>query len=557
MIISTLSNIDYVDSTGISEKYEIYRYSNIVPPAPLFKNGDILVCGYGVFERIGDDLQLQEVDGDPSSLNVGDIYLDTSDSYIKYVTTKNGEEAAKQPEAYANVDTSLDSSTWANRYVKLGNLGANNVWSGTINGITHTLYNTNGQWRYKLTRPENVQYWADIPYDAGNNLYCRSWAGKAYTTITYQGNHAATHTIQDRPLPVQYGTIISDDYGHTYRCGRLVTQSGGEYWYAIQLLSWRTQNTVIVDVPIDMRSQSVINVSENSVYCVNSSNCAIYWVPNTIINRNGVLYARTGKPVPMETYVPTINEGTILDCLDKIDWGWKWKEPSQKLLPFDGKSHTVTIQNQEIEFTVKVENVNVLAISNLIASSVTVTLIGTGETLSIQVDNSIANNNISPLQGLTKIIYSGDDIYTGDITLNFKPANGLVQIGEIVSGVKIEAGFTNLRFSNKFNDYSPYEKDQWGNITRIEGIKTNVFNGTVDIELYDYDRINRLMKYIGGRKIILDGSDNVENETNDNENFFASTQLVGRIGNFALDTKLDNDVLSQIASYSFTIEEEV
>jgi len=153
------------------------------------------------------------------------------------------------------------------------------------------------------------------------------------------------------------------------------------------------------------------------------------------------------------------------------------------------------------------------------------------------------------------VAYAPRDI-TGDVHFKFI-SDTSIRIGGIFLGQSVDAGFTNLVFTNKFKDYSPYEKDQWGNILYVKGVKTNIYAGIVDIEITDYDMINRLMSSIGGQTVILNGSDSKDNLEVDSRNFFSSTMLVGRIKNFALKTKLDNKLMHQMASYSFEIEEDI
>jgi hypothetical protein len=133
-----------------------------------------------------------------------------------------------------------------------------------------------------------------------------------------------------------------------------------------------------------------------------------------------------------------------------------------------------------------------------------------------------------------------------------------IKLGGIFVGMSVNAGFTNLVFQNKYKDYSPYEKDNWGNVTYIEGVKTNIHSGTVDIPIRHYDMMNRLMVSLGKGLVMLNGSDNLSNRPPDNNrNIFASTMVVGRIRNFQLKTNLDNKHMGEMATYTFEIEEEI
>ena len=235
--------------------------------------------------------------------------------------------------------------------------------------------------------------------------------------------------------------------------------------------------------------------------------------------------------------------------------------PTGQYAPFDKKRYTYVEAPSPIEYIVKSDYpFDTVAINGLIASKLEVTFLpsdGSDPIPMIPVDITTNRDKDSrlPKYQTTVVGYAPRDI-VGSVHIKFIN-DGNIRIGGISLGLSVDAGFTNLVFSNKFQDYSPYEKDQFGNILYVEGVKTNIYTGTVDVRLTDYDMMNRLMASIGGKTVILDGSDNFENEVVDNENFFASTALIGRIKNFALRTKLDNKKMSQMATYSFQIEEDV
>jgi hypothetical protein len=89
-------------------------------------------------------------------------------------------------------------------------------------------------------------------------------------------------------------------------------------------------------------------------------------------------------------------------------------------------------------------------------------------------------------------------------------------------------------------------------------VKVNIHSGTVDVPIRQYDMMNRLITSFGQGLVILNGSDSLDNTPPDNnELIFASTMVVGRITNFELKTRLDNKSMGQMATYSFTITEEV
>jgi hypothetical protein len=70
--------------------------------------------------------------------------------------------------------------------------------------------------------------------------------------------------------------------------------------------------------------------------------------------------------------------------------------------------------------------------------------------------------------------------------------------------------------------------------------------------------MNRLMVSLGQGLVVLNGSDTKRNvPVDNNRDIFAATMVVGRIRDFQLRTNLDNKAMGEMATYSFTIEEEI
>ncbi len=133
----------------------------------------------------------------------------------------------------------------------------------------------------------------------------------------------------------------------------------------------------------------------------------------------------------------------------------------------------------------------------------------------------------------------------------------VIRVATILLGISVNAGFTNVQFQNEYIDYSPFEKDPWGNIVYIEGIKINTYSGTADLPITDYDILNRLFVSLGGKTVIVNGSDNTEDLNEYVHDVFDSTRLIGRVRNFALSTSLRNKKLGEMATYTFKIEEDI
>jgi len=279
--------------------------------------------------------------------------------------------------------------------------------------------------------------------------------------------------------------------------------------------------------------------------------CSFKWSPNTVIVQNGKLYTLTQTAVELEyysTYHPTY-EVVTLDTFD----GWTKQYPINPYKPFDGKNYTAIETNTTVTTTCSSAEVfDTIAISGVIGDTVNVAY--SGGSIDYTIDNKLDVNNRLPVARTNVILYFPTDI-TGQVTVTITPKNGIVRIGEILLGLSVNAGFTNLTFSNRFIDYSPTETDQWGNTLYIEGTKVNVHSGTVDILVGNYDMNLRLITSLGGSVVILNGSGSKDNLPTSDTDIFSSTMLVGRLKDFDQRTKIKNDDLDRMASYTFKIEE--
>jgi hypothetical protein len=312
------------------------------------------------------------------------------------------------------------------------------------------------------------------------------------------------------------------------------------------------------------------NTIEHDAYCVLQSNCANHFVLRTFFLRSGSLYARTQRNVPRilkKAPSPVLEKvQTLSDFLQ----GWTYISPTSKYIPFDGKNYTSIDAAGEVEFKVSIpfHDYNTIALTGLIADSLNIEFKNpSNNIIDYKPDNRRDKNSRLPAYQKTVILYnkgktitvssmSGADKSDNYFTLTLKGKK--IRLGSIVVGLSANAGFTNLVFTNKYIDYSPYEKDQWGNVTYVKGLKVNSYSGTVDVPIDDYDMMNRLMVSLGASEVILNGSDNLDNTPpNGEKGIFAATMVVGRIKDFQLSTRLDNNHLGSMASYKFTIEESV
>lgn len=565
MEISVLRKFEYVSSSGVIETVPLYDYT----VNRTFIKGEVLRSENNIYIRTGNNLTPTEYNaGNESNYSLNQIIW--KDNQLQYVSTLANTTVRKQPEDYSVTPPSdMNMSTWDHRYIHIGALDTStNTWeSQPISDVKHRLYQNGDKWIYEVSVSNGEYYWGEEQYDGPPNG-SRYWRSDGegtdiYWDVKYDGNIIYYEYYGYHPTP--YVTIISAS-GNKYRCGQLEVEyddaGGVGKLYGIQKQELRYVWTVISSIEVDVYDEASDENTENKTYCVDTSNCNYRWTPRTIIKRGNTLYIRSNTDNSVETETTTAVNYDILDTLTKADgWGWTYDRPSNTWAPFDGKKYTFISAPNTITYTIDgTEYFDTIAINGLISDEVTFTIVpdeGTAiDDIVLRPNTHIDINENLPAAPTTMICYTPRAI-TGTVTITFTPKNNTVRIGGIYTGLSANAGFTNLMFTNKFRDYSPYEKDQWGNIVYIKGVSTNIYIGTVDILLKNYDMTNRLMKYLGTETVILNGSDNKDNINVDSLHFFSSTMLIGRIRNFTLKTKLNNKLMSQMATYNFEIEEDI
>jgi hypothetical protein len=475
-------------------------------------------------------------------------------------------------------------SQWKERYLYIDKV--TDSWNGFTKQVgrwTHKLYrskNSSTGWFYKAYwEKQGVPYWKSPEYSYGANVEKTFF--KIKHSLTNPGEYSVECYIGDTLVidePHASGviepgkTIFTGTEQGTSFVGKNImigemrrettNQSGQkiEYYEVIR----EGKKTVRIEQKDTAEVLEFIGPGtvEKLAYYIGSgpgdpeyqNDKDAAYLLRTFIIRSGKLYARTNQDAAQELTTSTLPVLEEVHYLRDFLRGWTYVSPIEKLKPFDGKNYTKISKSGPISFKVKAgEKFDTIALTGVVARKISIG----GIVTDYRPDGSRDPGGRLPDVGTTVILYSGSDKPAGteiDITIE----GGHVELGGIYFGLSIDAGFTNLSFTNRYHDYSPYEKDQWGNITYIEGAKINTYNGTVDVPIRRYDQMNRLMVSLGKSKIILNGSDTKDNQPIRNQNdIFASTMVVGRMIDFELRTKLDNKRIGEMATYSFKIEEEV
>ncbi len=278
----------------------------------------------------------------------------------------------------------------------------------------------------------------------------------------------------------------------------------------------------------------------------------------SVIIRNGYMYFRTTANVPVEYKADVLHEVKSPDDID----GFVYKRKVCGLKPFDGKNYTACDQSPDsgmVEWKFMSGGYfDTISLNRVIADDVSVIVKDNQGLVVFEIGNYPVDNTLgSPGVEFpaSAVLYTQDVMTKGEYEVTVRIHGGNVSLGGLNLGLKIKAGLTNTLFENKFVDYSPKEKDQWGNIFYKVGIKTSVFSGTCDMLLSDYDRINRVLIYIGGREVIINGSDSDNNTPPNSLNIFQATMMVARFASMVQRTIVVDTKIDSIATYSFSIEE--
>lgn len=276
----------------------------------------------------------------------------------------------------------------------------------------------------------------------------------------------------------------------------------------------------------------------------------------TIVKRGNDWYMRTSYDADTEYISVTGGYGIDIVSIDQLA-GFTKKEMAKSSYPFDGKNYTTAKAQNTMTYTLKgLEAFDTLALGRVKADNVVINFKDPQGTLITNITKPIdtsrdANGNLAPWH--TTLIYYSDAVMAADSTVEITLTGTDIELGTLMLGMSVDAGFTNLELTNKYRDFSVFEYDAWGNADYVERAKISTYSGTVKIFITDYDRIDRLMTSLGKNLVIVNGSDS-KNAAPNSSSIFASTQKIGRFVSFDQKTQKKDGVMGVHAVYSFTLE---
>lgn len=282
----------------------------------------------------------------------------------------------------------------------------------------------------------------------------------------------------------------------------------------------------------------------------------IIFSPGTMIVRGTDLYMRTSFDVSTE-YIPvTGGYGIDITSIDQMP-GFIKKERAVSSYPFDDKNYTTATKQGTMTYTLKgTEAFDTLALGRVKADSVVVNFKDPQGTVITTLNETIdgSRDKLGNLEAwhTTVILYS-TAIMAENSTVEITLTGANIELGTLLLGMSVDAGFTELQISNKYRDFSVFEYDVWGNADYVERAKVSTYSGQVKIFITDYDRTDRLMTSLGKNLVIVNGSDK-KNVAPNSTSIFASTQKIGRFISFDQKTTVKDGDIGVHAIYSFTLE---
>lgn len=428
---------------------------------------------------------------------------------------------------------------------------------------------------YKFDEDEIVDYtWQKIVYEGqavryGGNIYIAN----TDVTLTYG---RAISAIYDSPTWEQ---LMSQQ---TYTVG-----------------SWKFKGSVVgtyPDIGYIVRRYDLNDVQQDSatLYFVDGDNI-VAQDPNisTILEtdayvyHNGYLIYLDPKEIDPSTHSSFTlwNEG--IDAIEDI--GFSYYSNGTPLNPFDNKNHTVVQKDTQITYIVKgLIAFDTLALGKIKADSATIVFrlppsspnyelwldgnkvasggngIVTLETRAIDTsrDDAVVLEKwhtteifysyfINPDSTVESVIMEKDS--TVEITIDIAPGE-IAQLGTILFGMSVNAGYSNLSMKHTYQDFSIAERDPWGNFDYVERQRINTYKGTVDVKITNYDKTIRLMTSLGKQLVIVNGSTSKTIAPN-SQSVFASTRMIGRFMLFETETQVSDGDLDKYAEYEFVLEE--
>lgn len=543
------------------------------------------MCGpYNVGDLFSFEEKVVEVNSLPSDTNQVPVYDASNTSYkvgdavcvsgtMNVITSAADEDDLLQPEAYACKSTGANKSAWNCRYTNLGFWNGSS-WSQTFGVSPNRTRLTLSGSTFTMEKESRVEQWSYFQFNSQSGSSTETWArsfnclttlANCYNqsdvfSIMYNGREV--YRVSSAILPGN-GEIFQGNDGKQYKIGaRMNNQQTSDYLLSDYEIAQGT--TSITWTPLTTSATIVYNIDGQTLEQgpIPDGSGPYDWRGKFFVVRGSTLYMRTTASQDYEKASSSVYGLEPVQSPSQLDF-FSYGGVVDTLVPFDGKNYTFVEQIGPLTYSLTVldKEFDTVALAGVLAETMDIIFKRADGTVVKEILNYAPDTQIDKYYRAG--VYPTTEVFTSEILMEPNDIvtitlhGAIVRVATIMLGTKVDAGFSNVAFTNKYIDYSPFEKDQWGNILYIEGVKINTYSGTVDVPITDYDLMNRLFMSLGGKTIIVNGSDSNTTRSEISNSVYASTRLIGRVREFSLSTALTNKRIDETAVYNFKIEADV
>jgi len=257
--------------------------------------------------------------------------------------------------------------------------------------------------------------------------------------------------------------------------------------------------------------------------------------------------------------------GGSMDIAD--DTRWELIDTYEPELVLDAKNYTGLAVKNSCKFVIQGDTAfDTVALGRLQAEAVNLRFIHSDGTVVYELLNYVPDNrrdirDAAEHYPSTVVLYSSHQnpeqrtqILPHESTVEVELIGAQCFLGTIQLGLSVDLGISDFKFSTEFVDFSPVEVI-FNVIHYKEGLKVKDYKGKFRFWTTFFDIYDRLFVSLGGKEVIINGSDTFDNCKTDSQDRFASTMLLGRIKKMPLTTVKTDDRLGTLAEASFVIRE--
>lgn len=382
-------------------------------------------------------------------------------------------------------------------------------------------------------------------YEVKEDFYRFPNSDNTYEANIYEVRSINSEAKENYMYQCSY-TDISDGKLYTYNTGTVLythqLKYDGDHIKIYQSRKYESDEQIIVDGVI-----KIVRISDT--FKTKKNSYEMFVLDNKIIQRLN----HDGMP-KLGEYKGEFSHRYLKDVTHKLEFF----SSIPTIAPFDNKSRSIAYSFDSLSYTVKcLGRHDTIAITNTIGNNISFTF-DNGESISrdiskseVVLDGSDAIRN--SYRGITEIVYSKEERMKNSL-MTITIIGDYCQIGGIVFGKTMkDNSYTELEYTIGFDDFSPTEQDQWGNVYRTEGTKVLKLEGQCHVPLAKMTDNARALIDISGQVAIFNGAD-VKNEIQTEDNPYGMLRMVGRLYGFKQKSVVNKNEI-KYGVYPFRIEE--